>query len=43
MITNDKKAKICYEMAITDAKLTEGCNEYLQLLGILVFINDVIK
>lgn len=40
---NDKtKSKILIELCNTDRKLSEGCDEYIQLLNILLFTNRTI-
>lgn len=42
-VDDKKKATMCLELCSTDTRLTDGSDEYVQLLGILTFINSVIK
>jgi replication factor C subunit 2/4 len=42
-LSSSAKASICYNISITDTRLTEGCSEYLQLLKTLLFINNICK
>lgn len=40
-LNDNQKSLIFIELAKTDAKITEGCDEYLQMLNILLIINRV--
>lgn len=42
-ITDKKKSLILLEIANIDKKLSENCDEYLQLLHIVVYINKVVN
>jgi len=42
-LNSKKKSKISLELCQTDKKLTEGSDEYLQILNILLYTNMIIK
>ena len=42
-INDIKKSKIALELCKTDKRLLEGSNEYLQILNILLYTNNIIK
>lgn len=37
------KSRITIELSYTDRKLTEGCDEYVQIYNIMLYINSLIK
>jgi replication factor C subunit 2/4 len=42
-LSSEQKSKISMELCQTDKKLTEGSDEYLQILNILLYSNMIIK
>lgn len=42
-LNDTKKSKISLEMCRTDKMLTEGSDEYLQILNILLYVNNISK